>query len=206
MPSSLWHYSKKLQAARKAHEFIANGEFRILDTETTGTDPYEARIVQIAVIDQDGNILVDSLLDPQEVIPSGAYNVHHISDEMVVGQPTFDELTPLLYQALNHKPLCIYNYAYDWTLIRTHCYRYGYEVPATDEQHSTCAMKTYAQFHGEYSQHHGSFTWQKLVNACMWMNIQVDAPPHSALGDCLRTLALIRKMSDWYLIQERLIS
>ncbi len=39
------------------------------------------------------------------------------------------------------------------------------------------------------------YKWQKLGNACADMGLTVDTPSHTALGDCLRSLALLRALA-----------
>lgn len=68
-----------------------------LDLETTGTDVNNDRIVDIALLRREPNgveTLFASLVDPELPIPAAATAVHHISDEMVKGQPTFKDLAP----------------------------------------------------------------------------------------------------------------
>ena len=55
-----------------------------LDTETTGLSVTTgARIVEIAIVDLHGEPLLNTLVNPEEPIPSAAQQVHGISDEMV---------------------------------------------------------------------------------------------------------------------------
>lgn len=64
---------------------------RILDTETTGTDPDKDRVVQIASIDltRDGGFYnpLAKLVDPCIPVPPEASAVHHIIDADVRGRP-----------------------------------------------------------------------------------------------------------------------
>lgn len=60
----------------------------ILDTETTGLD-YDDKIVEIAVIDLDGNVLINTLVDPNKAIPKEATEIHGIANKMVENAPLF---------------------------------------------------------------------------------------------------------------------
>jgi len=60
----------------------------ILDTETTGLDEH-AEIVEIAVIDCTGAVLLDTLVRPAGPIPAEAVEIHGITNEMVVQIPFF---------------------------------------------------------------------------------------------------------------------
>ena len=59
-----------------------------LDTETTGLE-LKDEIVEIAIIDKNGLVLIDSLIKPKQPIPDSATAIHHISNEMVKDSPTF---------------------------------------------------------------------------------------------------------------------
>ena len=69
---------------------------RVIDTETTSSDPKEAKIVSIASIDldRDGGFSnpLDVLCDPQCPIPPEASAVNHIIDDDVRGRPLFREI------------------------------------------------------------------------------------------------------------------
>ncbi|MBI5241342.1 MAG: 3'-5' exonuclease [Elusimicrobia bacterium] len=69
------------------------------DLETTGVAPDRDRIVDLAFLRRgpDGQEEVfSSLVDPGMPIPPEATAVHHITNEMVRGQPTFAALAPKL--------------------------------------------------------------------------------------------------------------
>ncbi len=71
------------------------------DLEATGVDVARDRIVQVACVrvGVDGSrSSFESLVDPQIPIPAEATQVHHITDEMVRGAPSFRELAPRLLE------------------------------------------------------------------------------------------------------------
>ena len=86
------------------------GKFRILDVETTGTDPINDRIVEIgycnlrdSVVGEPGSVLIN----PGRPIPPEASAIHHITDSDVVNAKTLEDVTPfkassdLVYAAHN---------------------------------------------------------------------------------------------------------
>jgi DNA polymerase-3 subunit epsilon len=59
-------------------------------------------------------------------------------------------------------------------------------------------MQQYAIFYGDWNDWHQSYRWQRLTSACAQQGIdqsKISAPAHSALGDCLRTLELLKVMA-----------
>ncbi|MEU6367945.1 3'-5' exonuclease [Streptomyces sp. NPDC046931] len=104
------------------------------DLETTGTDPYEARIVTGAVIEvKDGQPLGrrDWLADPGVEIPADAVAVHGISNERAAaeGSPA-DRVADAIADVLvgywkTGVPVVAYNASFDLTLLTAELRRYG---------------------------------------------------------------------------------
>lgn len=104
------------------------------DLETTGTDPYESRIVTGAVIEvKDGEPLGrrDWLADPGVEIPADAVAVHGISNERAAaeGRPAdrvADAIAGVLVEYWRTGvPVVAYNAAFDLTLLSAELQRYG---------------------------------------------------------------------------------
>lgn len=202
------HCGDKSDAIEWAREMLAKpDEIRILDTETTGL--YGAEIVEIAVIDGHGNVLLNRRVKPspegltQMVTPGGsgvcASDIHGITPELLANEPSFAAIYPELRTVLTGKELIIYNAGYDAPILRDEVKRIDpdYDQLSSDvgvlgyiECH--CAMELYAAYYGEVRWERGrgwnewnwSYRWQKLSGG-----------DHSALGDCQATLRLINGMA-----------
>ena len=72
-------------------QMIQQGDYLVLDTETTGI--HQAEIVQIAVVDSADNVLLDTLVKPVSRIPYDATRIHGITDSMVAEAPGWGEIT-----------------------------------------------------------------------------------------------------------------
>jgi DNA polymerase III epsilon subunit family exonuclease len=72
--------------------------FLAFDTETTGLFPIMHRLVEVGAVRfrLDGRELAtfQQLIDPQIHIPRDVQQVHHITDAMVRGKPTIDQILP----------------------------------------------------------------------------------------------------------------
>ncbi|MFC5370457.1 exonuclease domain-containing protein [Arcanobacterium bovis] len=110
------------------------------DTETTGVDPTEARLVTASVVIVDDERITKHywLADPGVEIPLNAQNVHGISTEKAQreGRPVrevLSELAELLHHHLqqNHA-IVAFNASYDLTLIETELARHG--LPTLEER------------------------------------------------------------------------
>ncbi|MFE9494172.1 3'-5' exonuclease [Streptomyces collinus] len=104
------------------------------DLETTGTDPYEARIVTGAVIEVRAGEPVgrrEWLADPGVEIPADAVAVHGITNERAAteGRPA-DQVAEALAEVLTGYwqtgvPVVAYNAAFDLTLLSAELRRHG---------------------------------------------------------------------------------
>ena len=80
-----------------------------LDTETTGLSSSRGdRIVELAVVDDDGRTVIDTLVNPEREIPWDATRIHGITDEMVAQAPTMEELWPAIEAATTGRHVVIY--------------------------------------------------------------------------------------------------
>ena len=155
----------------------------ILDTETTGLG-LQAEVVQIGLINGRGDSLMDNVLvRPTVPIEPEAVRVHHISEAMVANAPSFVDVLPRLRDVVCGKLLVIYNAEYDLRLLVQSAKAHD-TLPYLPHGGYDCAMLRYAEWVGKWNDYHGSFRWQKL-----------EGGDHSALGDCLATLEVIRRMA-----------
>ena len=189
------HASVRQEAIETARTWVTK-DFVILDTETTGLYS-PARIVEISCIDREGNVLVDSLVNPGIPIPADASAIHGISDADVADRPSFSDLWPLVWDAVrNADCVLIYNASYDCRLLRQSLEGHEAALAQAGQLKYGCIMELYAQFYGQYSEYHGSYTWQKLVNAVGQCGLHMDGTAHRALADTRASLAVLKYMAS----------
>lgn len=167
-------------------------KFLVLDTETTGLGN-NAEIIEISLIDQDGHILIDTLVKPSQPIPDDAIAIHGITNEMAANGKNWADVYEVLKGYLdNIINLVIYNADYDLRLI--HQTNQNHNVESNKFScTSYCAMLDYAEFWGDYNEFHDSYRWQKLTMAAKQQGVEVENA-HRALGDCKMTLSIINKV------------
>lgn len=152
----------------------------VLDTETTGL--VDAEAVEVAVIDLNGAVLLDTLVKPTCSIPSSATAIHGIRTEDVFLAPAFSEIYPSLSDALKQKTIIIYNAPFDSAVLSRCCDLHGFPDLQVKDR-AACAMLWYSRFVGDWSSYHRSYRWQPLNGG------------HRALDDCFACLHLIREMA-----------
>lgn len=186
------HASDRESATNWARELLTD-DFVILDTETTGLYS-DAEIVQIAVIDKTGAVLLESLVKPTQPIPAIATHIHGITDAMVADAPTFEELFNAILMAIGGKRVAVYNASFDVTMLHQSdqwhqqrrnpdwaCCGYdGWQGMAVWED----VMEPYSAWVGHWSSYHQSYKWQRLPGG-----------GHTALSDCMACLRVIKRMA-----------
>ena len=163
-----------------------------LDTETTGMG-YHDEVVEIAILDHDGSVVIDSLVKSIGEISSEAFAVHGITKGMVADAPTWGELWPEVEAALKDRVVAIYNAEFDNRMMMQSNRLHGLSwVPQYKD--SFCIMKLYAQFYGQWNSYHNSFTWQSLDSARRQCSIEIPNT-HRAKDDTLLARAVLHYMA-----------
>ena len=92
-------------------------EFTIFDTETTGLEPaFGDRIVEIAAVRFKGSqrlATYQTLVNPKREISAAAFQVNQISQEMLAGAPSIEEIMPEFLKFIQGSCLCSYNAGFD---------------------------------------------------------------------------------------------
>ena len=99
------------------------GSWLALDTETTGTGPHD-QVVEIAIVQSDGDVVVNTLVRPDRPIPKTATQIHGIHQKTVEDAPTWPEVWPRLRGHLLGSTMLAWNAAFDVRLMRQSCARH----------------------------------------------------------------------------------
>jgi DNA polymerase-3 subunit epsilon len=173
---------------------VRSGDFVILDTETTGLD-HNAEICQIAIVDSSGNVLLDTLVKPRRPIPVEATRIHGINNDDVKDAPAWINVNEKVWDLIHDKTVIVYNADYDFQLLAQS--EKACKPLATSDWHTIkreCAMLKFAEIKGDWNDYHGNYRWQKLDTAARYYGLPVNAA-HTALGDCLTTLAVCKAIA-----------
>jgi len=157
-----------------------------IDTESTGRHPPRDSLVEIAIVDDCGNTILDSLINPQRPI-GDAKAYHHITGESVAAAPTLRQLWPRI------EAIVFGCHVIAWNL--DHELKYLKLIPQS-AGHMSCAMKRFAPMYGEYSGFHNDYVWKSLKDAMDFTSCKWDGPPHRALTDALACRAVWQWMQD----------
>lgn len=165
-----------------ARDLLRRRDWVILDTETTGTSDFD-EIVQVAILSCEGKTLLNTLVQPTQLIPVEATAIHGITDHDVRDAAFFSEVYKEIEAIIWGKRLVIYNAQFDIRLIQQSLAKHNLSPMELDLDSVDCAMLMYSAWVGELWPY-GGYKWQKL-----------ESGDHTALGDCRATLELIKKMA-----------
>ena len=180
----------KKQAIAQAKSLMAIDNLLILDTETTGLDG-SAEICEIALINLKKEVVFSSLIKTSVPMSDEVIGIHGITNEMVVGAPTWPAVYDQVNSLLADKTVAIYNSEYDVRLIKQTCQIYNLEMIKFK---APCVMQIYAQFFGEWSDYRGSYKWQKLAFAAEEFGSKHIHDAHRATSDCMMTVDVLKGM------------
>lgn len=110
---------------------VTGSGWAVVDVETSGFRPGQARIVSIAALalGDDGNVeqSLYSLLNPG--VDPGPTHVHGLTAEMLEGQPTFADIVDHLIDLLAGRTLVAHNVGFDYSFLAAEAEMVGRELP-----------------------------------------------------------------------------
>lgn len=165
----------------------------VIDTETTGLDMFEDELLQVSIIDTDGNVVFDSYFKPiRHSEWYEAQNVNHISPEMVADAPSIYEKAAEINAIISQADLVIgYNVGFDLMMLANN------GVISIKDIKSYDVMERFAEIYGEWSEWYQNYKWQSLARAaeyCGYDWSRQNGKEHNSLADCFATLFVKQNM------------
>jgi len=166
------------------HDYPANCEIVVLDFETTGLSTNEHRIIEVgaAIVDKyEIKSTFSSLCNPGTSIPSFITSLTGISNEMIVGQPTPEEVMDDFYKYVGGRPIIAHNASFDMRFLTSEMARIGKKV----DNQSVCTMLLARRLITDIYDH-------KLGTLKQYIGYEsaADHKDHRALDDVKVTVAL----------------
>ncbi|MGQ9555648.1 MAG: exonuclease domain-containing protein [Anaerolineae bacterium] len=180
---------RRARCSAQARSWIGQDPL-ILDSETTGMGQ-DDQVVQVAVVDIHGNVLLNTLARPTRPISPAASSRHGITNAHLMNAPTGAEVCRALSELLRGRLVCIYNADFDTRLLAQTARAWGVSLPY---YRAECVMKLYAEFAGEWSEPHRNWRYHKLEDAAARCGLG-PFTAHDALEDARMTARLLRHMA-----------
>lgn len=162
-----------------------------IDTETTDLGD-DRKVIDIAIVDSDENIIVNTLINDYEIaISTAATRVHGIVSDDLEGKPRLIYFEQEIMDLLKNRDVYFYNDDFDMLAIRN---------SASDNFSFECAkniddvMYRFAAVYGEMPDWAHSYTWQTLATACNYYGIELGT--HRALSDAIATCRVHKAMIE----------
>ena len=141
-------------------------------------------LLEVAIIDDEGNVLVNSLVKPEEKTSWPiAQSINGIFPEMVAYSPSLADLMPTIREAVEGATVVIYNAEFDIQFFPSRVFD-GCDIE--------CAMLRYAERVGDWNDYRGDYRWHKLTAAARAVGHVWDGAAHRALGDTQATRSVWR--------------
>lgn len=152
----------------------------VLDTETTGLKPGYDEVLSISVVDPDGNVLFDSLIQPTERKKwPNASKIHGIRFADVKDKPTLRDIQDEVRKIIDSADVVVgYNVSFDLEMLHGNGF-------TTNELKSYDLMGAFSQAYGDYNETFKNYDYVKLEKCAEQYGYNFGA--HNALEDAKAT-------------------
>ena len=164
----------------------------VIDTETTGLNADTDELLQVSIIDSQGNTLFNSYIKPLFTENwDGAMAVNHITPEMVANAPNIIEVKQEINKIINSANVIVgYNTDFDLSFL---------SAVGIENSKATVidVMQDFADIYGEWSEYYGCNKWQTLTKCAEYYGYDWGSETaHDSLADCRATLYCYKKMKE----------
>jgi DNA polymerase III epsilon subunit family exonuclease len=175
-----------------------NNKYSIIDLETTGSNSVGQKIIEIGIINYDGEKVEEvfsTLINPEKYVGHGTIMITGINNEMIAEAPKFYEVAKKIVEMTEGRIFVAHNVFFDYRFLQREFQELGY----TFKRDVFCTCKTSRKVFPGLSSY-------SLQNLCTHFNIPRKAA-HRALSDAedaLAVLKLISKGSEIKTLREEL--
>lgn len=162
-----------------------NPLFAIVDIETTGGYAANNGITELAIVLHDGKKTIkrfETLVNPLQTIPRYIQALTGITDDMVSGAPTFEEIAPNIHELLKDAVFIAHNVNFDYSFVKHQLASCGFDLHAK----KLCTVRLSRKVFPGYPSY-------SLGNICRELGIS-NTMRHRAGGDADATTTLFEKI------------
>lgn len=172
--------------------------FVCLDCESTGLDPKQDRIIEIAVARFNFEKVLqtfETLIDPECPIPAASQEIHNISTDMVQGKPKIRQILPEVLKMIEGHILVGHGIGYDIALIAAEAKRH--QVPCRIQEQPYIDTLRLARLYGE-----------SPVNSLQRLREHFNIEPegaHRAMSDVIVNIEVFKYLTKSYQTTEQVL-
>lgn len=171
--------------------------FVCIDCETTGLDPVQDRIIEVAAVLFTTNEIIDrfeSLVDPECVIPESSIAIHNITQEMIAGKPLMISLVPKLLEFIGNRIIVGHGVGFDIEVIALAAERGG----IASNLRRNLYLDTLRM-----ARHYGESPVNSLEQLRRHFNIEFEGP-HRAMNDVMVNMEVFKYLAKYYKTTEQI--
>lgn len=176
---------------------IENELFVCIDCETTGLDPVQDQVIEVAIILFNTQGILESyetLIDPNILIPESSIAIHHITNEMVAGKPKIQEVLGEVFRIAGNRIIIGHGVHFDIEILAVAADRFG--IPCTLRSNKQIDTLRLARSYGESPVN-------SLNQLRKHFNIEAEGA-HRAMGDVVVNMEVFKYLIKQYRNMEHL--
>lgn len=176
---------------------IKKNTFICLDCETTGLEPKEDRLIEIAVVKFTFEQTLDTyetLIDPEREIPQVTIDIHHITDDMVKGKPKVKDILPYVLKMVGKHTIVGHGIGMDIAFIMEEAKRN--QIPCSIDKNPVLDTLRMARLYGESPVN-------SLESLRMHFNIPEEGA-HRAMSDVIVNIEVFKYLSEKFMTTKEL--
>lgn len=176
---------------------IEKQKFVCIDCETTGLDAQQDRVIEVAVMCFDAQTIyaqLETLVDPECLIPETSIAIHHITPDMVQDKPTIAQVLPEILQMIGNHIIIGHGVGFDIDILATAAERHS--IPCTLRQNRFLDTLRMARLYGESPVN-------SLEHLRKHFNIPLEGA-HRAMSDVIVNREVFKRLSKRFKTTEQL--
>lgn len=171
--------------------------FICIDCETTGLDPKQDRIIEVAAMRFTMNETIESfeaLIDPGCSIPETSIAIHKITQDMVKGKPNIESILPQLLQLIGKHTIVGHGVNFDIDIITAAAQRAG--IPCNLKYNPFLDTLRMARLYGDSPVN-------SLEHLRQHFNIPLEGA-HRAMSDVIVNIEVFKYLAQRYRTTEQI--
>ncbi|MGE7630886.1 3'-5' exonuclease [Bacillus paramycoides] len=159
-------------------------DYVVIDFETTGFNPYNDKIIQVAAVKYRNHELIDqfvSYVNPERPIPSRITSLTGITNYRVSDAPTIEEVLPLFLAFLDTNIIVAHNASFDMRFLKSNVNMLGLPEPKNNVIDTVFLAKKYMK----HAPNHKLETLKRMLG--------IRLSSHNAFDDCITCAAVYQR-------------
>ncbi|MFJ8353085.1 3'-5' exonuclease [Bacillus paramycoides] len=162
-------------------------DYVVIDFETTGFNPYNDKIIQVAAVKYRNHELIDqfvSYVNPERPIPSRITSLTGITNYRVSDAPTIEEVLPLFLAFLDTNIIVAHNASFDMRFLKSNVNMLGLPEPKNNVIDTVFLAKKYMK----HAPNHKLETLKRMLG--------IRLSSHNAFDDCITCAAVYQRCAS----------